>query len=253
MALVRAKIVAHRGASDTAPENTMPAIAKARDLGADAVAIEVQGTSDGEPVVFADTRLERTTNGMGRVAKTKLEDIRKLDAGAWFKAEFAGTPVPTLEEAVNAADGIPALHVHLPEIGRGSKLEDRIVGVLTRRKPSPGDTLFFRDSDSAARLKPKLPGYSVGIVLDAKADGWLHLEKARKLGLNAILPPANRLDSKLVSEARSASIAVFAFFADEEEDIRAVLGTGADGFYTHRLERAKSVAAAWAREKGSGA
>ncbi|MCX7805681.1 MAG: glycerophosphodiester phosphodiesterase family protein [Planctomycetota bacterium] len=253
MALVRAKIVAHRGASDVAPENTIPAITKARELGADAVAIEIQGTSDGEPVVLADTKLDRTTNGRGRVARTKLEDIRKLDAGAWFKPEFAGTPVPTLEEAVGAADGIPAIHIHLPEIKAGSRLEDRIVGILARRKPSTGDTLFFRDSESAARLKQKLPAYAAGIILDARADGWLYLAKAGKLGLSVILPASDRMDGKLVADAHAASIAVFAFFADEEKDIRGVLGTGADGFYTHRLERAKAVLAAWARERGSGA
>ena len=246
-------VVAHRGASDSAPENTVAAIEKAVALGADAVAFEVQGSSDGEPVVFADTRLERTTNGRGRVARTSLEEIRKLDAGSWFKPDFAGAKIPTLEEAVRAVGSAVAIHVHLPSLAGGSRLEERIVAVLSDRKPSAGDVLFFQDSESARRLKAKLPGYGSGLIMGPATDGWLHLEKAKKLGLDAILPALGRADGRLVAEARAASVRTFVFFADEERDVRSVLGMRAEGVYTHRVGRTRAAIAAWMKEISSGA
>ena len=150
-------VVAHRGASDGAPENTVPALTKARDMGVDAIAYEVQGTSDGEPIVFADVRLERTTNGTGRVSRMSLEEFRRLDAGSWFSPDYAGTQVPTLEEALKAVAGPPALLIQLPEVKAGTKLEARLIEVLGAHKPDPNDCLLFTDSDSLTRLPVSAP------------------------------------------------------------------------------------------------
>ena len=97
--------VAHRGASKFAPENTLPAIQIAIDLGMDYVELDIRHTSDGIPVLMHDSTIDRTTSGSGRIDATSLAELRKLDAGSWFHAEFAGTPVPTLEEALELMQG----------------------------------------------------------------------------------------------------------------------------------------------------
>lgn len=101
--------VAHRGASGYAPENTLAAVDKADKLGIDWVENDVQRTKDGQLVVIHDTTLSRTTDVEERfpdrapwnVADFTLKEIRSLDAGSWFGAEWKGTKVPTQEEYLN--------------------------------------------------------------------------------------------------------------------------------------------------------
>ena len=92
-----AEIIAHRGFSASAPENTLAAIDLAIDVGADALEFDVHTSADGIPVVLHDATLNRTTNGSGAAQKTVLRDLSMLDAGSWFAAAFADEPVPTLE------------------------------------------------------------------------------------------------------------------------------------------------------------
>ncbi len=93
-------IIAHRGASAFAPENTLASFQKAVELKADAIELDVKLTSDGEIVVIHDQTLERTTNGKGLVKETTLNELRSLDAGSFFAEEFRGEKIPTLREVL---------------------------------------------------------------------------------------------------------------------------------------------------------
>lgn len=94
------RLIGHRGAKESAPENTLASIREAARQGAGWVEIDVMLTRDQRPVLFHDDRLERTTTGTGPVASQDLGHLRQLDAGSWFAPRFAGERVPTLEEAV---------------------------------------------------------------------------------------------------------------------------------------------------------
>ncbi|REK10921.1 MAG: glycerophosphodiester phosphodiesterase [Planctomycetota bacterium] len=100
-------IIAHRGDSKVAPENTLPAFASAVQAGADLVELDYLHSSDGVPVVFHDGKLDRTTDACRLWGGTEiplesktLAELRQLDAGTWFDSQFAGTRIPTLEEAL---------------------------------------------------------------------------------------------------------------------------------------------------------
>ena len=96
-------VIAHRGASGAAPENTMAAFRKAVELGAGFIETDLQLSRDARLVALHDDTLERTTNGRGPVSSKTLEELRKLDAGSWFRssgqgtAAFAGERIPTVE------------------------------------------------------------------------------------------------------------------------------------------------------------
>ena len=92
--------IAHRGASGSAPENTLAAFKKALEIGVDAVELDLHGTADGEIVVIHDSTLDRTTDRHGAINETTLETVQSADAGGWFDAEFAGELVPRLTEAL---------------------------------------------------------------------------------------------------------------------------------------------------------
>lgn len=101
-------IVAHRGAAALAPENTLAAFRLAVEQGVDFVEIDVRLTADGVPVLMHDADLDRTTSGSGPLAAHTLEQVQALDAGRWFSPEYAGEPVPTLEQFVALLGPAPA-------------------------------------------------------------------------------------------------------------------------------------------------
>lgn len=100
------KVVAHRGGVGLGvPENTLPAIQKAIETGAQLVELDIRETSDGHLILMHDTTVDRTTDGSGRVDEMTLREIKELDAGGWHSERFRGIEVPTLEEALNLMKG----------------------------------------------------------------------------------------------------------------------------------------------------
>src|ERR1700683_2808619 len=93
-------IIAHRGASGHAPENTMAAFQRAVELGAPFIETDLHLTRDGRFVAIHDKTLQRTTNGQGAVQEFTLAELRQLDAGKWFDRPFSGEHIPTLEEVL---------------------------------------------------------------------------------------------------------------------------------------------------------
>lgn len=240
--MTKTLIIAHRGASHSAPENTIPAIQKALESGVDMLAIEVQRTKDNQPLIMADVSLDRTTNGSGRVSRLSALEIRALDAGSWFGPEFAGTQVPTLAEAVEAVGKKARLMISLPET-RPGPWADELLKVLNKREQPMDDILIFSDSESLKFFRESAKNFCYSLALGEKVDGWLYLEKADKIGLKAVRPHRAQIDSVLVRQAHSKNIGVFAYFANEEADLRSLLDLRVDGIVTGRPERLKNLLA----------
>ncbi len=110
-------IIAHRGASGLAPENTLPAFEKALEIGVDRIEMDLRQTIDGEVVVIHDKTIMRTTNGWGSVRKLSLNRIKRYSAGAWFHHSFSEVKVPTFREVLELVQGRATL---LLEIKNGS-------------------------------------------------------------------------------------------------------------------------------------
>ncbi|HEY8531638.1 MAG TPA: glycerophosphodiester phosphodiesterase family protein, partial [Limnochorda sp.] len=109
-------ILAHRGASAEAPENTLAAFRLALEQGADGFELDIHRTRDGHLVVCHDERVDRTTDGTGFIGSMTLAELKKLDAGRWFDARFAGERIPTLDEVwalVEEAGGIRLLNIEV--------------------------------------------------------------------------------------------------------------------------------------------
>ena len=127
----RVHVCGHRGYSLHYPENTLPAFAAAKAWGATAIEIDVVLSAEGEPIVLHDRTLDRTTDGHGFAADFALEQIRGLDAGTGFDMRFAGTRVPTLEEAVDwAAREEMGVFVEIKEAERPDVAVDHVAQLL---------------------------------------------------------------------------------------------------------------------------
>jgi len=106
-------VVAHRGFSGVAPENSMVAFKKAIEVGSDMIELDVRLSKDGEVVVVHDESVERTTNGKGRVIDLTVDELKKLDAGSKFQPSFSGEQIPTLKEVLQLAYGQIKVNIEL--------------------------------------------------------------------------------------------------------------------------------------------
>ncbi|MDF2529210.1 MAG: glycerophosphodiester phosphodiesterase [Gammaproteobacteria bacterium] len=95
------KLISHRGAKSYAPENTLSAFKIAKEAQASWVEFDVQMSSDQKLFILHDDDVRRTTNGKGLAREHTLAELKELDAGSWFKPNFANEKVPTLEETIN--------------------------------------------------------------------------------------------------------------------------------------------------------
>lgn len=109
-------VIAHRGASADAPENTLAAFEESIRQGADYFELDCHLSKDGAVIVIHDATVDRTTDGAGRVRDMTFEELRQLDAGAWRGEAFAGERLPTLDEALSLARGRIGVYVELKSV-----------------------------------------------------------------------------------------------------------------------------------------
>ena len=126
-------VIAHRGASGLAPENTLAAFHKTLEVGADGIELDVRLTRDGRVVVIHDRRLERTTEGKGPVGTYTLAELKSLDAGSWFGPEFSDERVHTLDEVFDVMPPELLIYVELKARGHGAwPLAKKVLNIIRR-------------------------------------------------------------------------------------------------------------------------
>ena len=158
-------LLAHRGLTRHAPENTLPAFAAAIALEM-AIELDVYQTRDGHLIVIHDPTVDRTTNGSGRVSDLTLAEIRKLDAGQWFHVRFAGLQVPTLDEVlqlIGQRQRRPvwiALNMKLLSPG----IEEKIVRLVEKHKLLSQVFAFGQPPESSRRFKRANPKLKTTVV-----------------------------------------------------------------------------------------
>ncbi|MEI7344254.1 glycerophosphodiester phosphodiesterase family protein [Dickeya chrysanthemi] len=162
--VVKAALIAHRGAPSLAPENTLIAMHKAAQRGATWLEVDVKLTRDRQPVIIHDDRVDRTTNGRGLVAGLTLAEIRRLEARAQYGEAFAGVTIPTLQELITCVLELDmGLQLELkPTAGDDVETAEVVLAVLKSMWPANRDSLFLssfsvRSIQAAARLMPDVP------------------------------------------------------------------------------------------------
>jgi glycerophosphoryl diester phosphodiesterase len=165
-------VCGHRGNSIASPENTLAALSSTRDSGGTSAEIDVMLTADGELVLMHDDFLDRTTNGSGPVSRATLAEIRRLDAGSWFGAAFAGERVPTLAEALDHAGKIDlGLVVEVKESRNLDGVVDRLADLVGSTGFNEQAILISFDHAFLRSAKERLAGLRTeGIVHARHAD-----------------------------------------------------------------------------------
>ncbi len=148
-------IVAHRGASHDAPENTLAAQKLAWEQGADAVETDIHLTRDGKIVACHDQSTKRTTGRDARIADLTLAELRKLDAGSWKAAWFAGEKLPTLDEQIRLT---PPGERLLVEIKVGPEIVPELARCLARNGANEQNiTIISFNFDALLEVRKRLP------------------------------------------------------------------------------------------------
>lgn len=132
-------VIAHRGASAYAPENTLSSFGLAIDQGADWFELDCTLSSDGEIIVIHDDTVDRTTNGTGAVVELTFEQLRKLDAGSWKDARFAGEKLPTLDESLNLGARRSGVYVEIKDSDDDSALRAMLLERFDAGRPLSRD------------------------------------------------------------------------------------------------------------------
>src|SRR5262245_8904223 len=229
--------IAHRGASGHCPENTRAAFLRAIELGADMVELDCQMTLDGAVVVIHDDRLDRTTSGRGRVRDHTLREIKTLDAGSWFAAEFAGEEVLTLEEAIELLRGHVELNLEIKGDDAPGRLEIQCVGIL-RSLRFFSQTVFSSFSAPRIRLVRDLADDArIGVLVDAAVSWTGALDFARDIGAEAMHPQRSLASAATLAQAHERGHEVRAWAVNRQADIDALVVLGVDGIFTDFPER----------------
>ena len=236
-------LIAHRGFSSDAPENTFAAFDLALEHGFNNMETDVQLTSDGVPVIIHDDLLDRTTNGKGPVAAASFDTVKSLDAGAWFgppangvgrhgTGAYAGEKIPTLEELLERYAGRINLHLELKS--REQELAERVAPLLEKygwttpkSAQSAGVSISSFDAAQLWRSKRIMPHLDHGFLLRriTKAD----CELAVGMGCAGIYPMAGGVTPKDVKMAQENGLAVRTWGVRSETDIRTAYASGASG------------------------
>ena len=228
--------IAHRGASGTAPENTLSAFKKALEIGVDAVELDLHGTADGEVVGIHDSTLDRTTNLRGSVNQATLEAIKCADAGGWFDAEFAGEPVPTLEEALEciAQETIAVLEIKDPLIAEAVVAKIHKTDTLNLTVVISFHTTVLQ---TIRALEPRIPtGWLIGN--HNKHLSPIHLcQQLGELGSSLLNVNHQLITAEFAYEVQRRGIALWCWTVDDITRIREMKDFGVQGITSNYPER----------------
>lgn len=216
-------IIAHRGASAHAPENTLAAFRKAMELDADGIELDVHLSVDGEIVVIHDADLSRTTNGQGKVHQTPLAQLRQLDAG--------GEPVPLLEEVLQLLDDRTLLNIELK--GTDTQLPHKVIQLVANHHKENQIIYSSFNPFLLKQINKISPQAAVGLLLPPGTLGkiiqWIF---APRLKLWSLHPHQSLVTLGYMEKAKQMGCRVIAYTVNQPADIQKLLHIGIDGIIT---------------------
>ena len=228
------KIIGHRGASAYAPENTLVAFEKALTMGCRFIEFDVMCSADGEPFIFHDDTLKRTTNGRGEIGLVESAYLQSLDAGKWFSRHFKDTPIPHFKDTIEwlAASGVQANIEIKPYPGTDEQTAVTVLSHINRYWPAEKDlplvSSFSWDALVLCRnLAPEMP---LGLLLDVWDKQWL--EKATQLGCFSIHFNRKVLTADRVKAVKDAGYVVCAYTVNRRRLANKLFSWGVDAVFS---------------------
>ena len=233
------EIIAHRGYSAIAPENTTAAFTAAIEKGANSIEFDVQLSSDGEFVIIHDATLERTSNGSGKVREKTLEELKQLDAGSWFDPKFARVRIPTLREGLDAIKDLDKFAY--PEVKGSENWTDRDADKFVQILIETGweercIVLCFKDK-LLEQVRARSSKIILGYLVASESVYVEKLPKAAADGKAIMMSQYNILlkNPSLVEASRNQGIDVGVWTVDSQSDLQKLANMGVVRIATNSL------------------
>lgn len=252
--ITRPRIIAHRGASGHAPENTLSAFTLAAEMGADGIELDVHLTKDGQVVVLHNDTVDATTDGQGSVSQMPLHKLKTLDAGGWYDARYVDERIPTLAEVFETMGPRLLINVEI-KIGRNridqakrhGQLETEVVRLIENYDLSHR-VLVSSFSPFVLRrvhaLCPHLPlGYLYAQLPGPSPLLALRLIRDWIVPYDALHPALGWVDATRVTWAQHKSLALNVWTVNEPNDMRRMCDLGANGIITNYPDRFNQILA----------
>jgi len=236
------EIIAHRGESHLAPENTLAAVNLAWENAADAVECDIHLSKDGEIVVIHDDNTMRTAGRDAPVSEQTLAELRALDAGKWKGERWSGEKIPTLAEILATVPDGKSLFV---EIKCGPEVIPKIGETLRESSKSPRQVVPIGFSlstmEAAKRAFPQLDVYWLcGFSKCEKTGAWAPtvgelVDNAGRAGVDGLnLQFHEAIDSAFVRGIKAANLKLYVWTIDSPSDARRMAAISVDGVSTNR-------------------
>ncbi len=228
-------VIAHRGASGNAPENTLAAFKKAVALGATFIETDLQLSRDARFVAIHDATVNRTTNGQGAVHEMTLAELRRLDAGSWFGSEFAGERIPTLEEIFEfSKKNDVVFYLEIKPVGSWGG-EHALIGALRESGEIPRTVVISFDAGILLSLRNIEPTLMTGLLYDGLIEN--PLDKAVAIGARQLAVRGDLVTPAMLAEAQKKDLQVVCWTVNHPAHMRMLMAAGVDGIMTDYPER----------------
>ncbi len=254
------QVIAHKGASSLAPENTMVAFEKALEFGVDQIELDVRNTADEKIVVFHDQRLDRIArdtlgNPITRfVHDYTLEELKQFDIGSWFDSKFADQRIPVLKEVLDLVDGRCKVLIEIKHLDHPHyhDFAEKLVNAIHQEK-NGADWIILQSSENkyleqVHKLDPHIQTKALIIGEDSAPLLAFYIETRVHLGrakadsrLSALNPDWTTLSPRRVFRMHARGYEVYAYPVNEREDMIKMLNAGVDGIITDYPDRLISL------------
>lgn len=228
-------IMAHRGSSKAAPENTMASIRKAIEESADWVEIDVQETMDGEVVVLHDSDFMKVANTPLKIWEATVDDLAKIDIGSWYDPEFGDERVPLLSDVLKECKGKLRVNIELKYYGHNQKLEERVAAIVDEHDMTSEVMAMSLKRNGIETMKSIRPDWKVGLLMSV-ATGNL-----KKLDADFVAVNAKFASPDLVRRAHENGIEVYVWTVNDASTMSTMISRGVDGILTDRPALARQV------------
>lgn len=236
-------VVAHRGFSGVAPENTLAAFRKALEAGSDMIELDIQCTREGEIVAIHDDTLARTTDGRGSVFDHPLAALKALDAGSWFHRDFAGERIPTLREVLAFARDRILLNIEIKKskhpavatavLANKARAEVERAGMETQ-------VLFSSfETEAVKEILKRPPAIPTAFLTKAPWRDPDEFPGGRNLAF--IHGRSNAVTAETVARSHAAGVRVMVWTVNQPEAMARFLGLGVDGIITNHPDRLRTI------------
>ena len=221
-------VMAHRGLSADAPENTLYAFSDAISVGADFIELDVQQTRDGVLVVMHDSNLKRTTGVNKDIWDVDYADIQNLDAGSWFDPAYANARIPTLEETLQFVDKQARLNIEIKPTKHGSDtLEQDVAELITQYQYTDACYVTSFSYGSLKKVKEVNPEIRTGYLMSVAYGQFYSLKYADAFSLNKVF-----VTSQVVNAAHQQGKQIFAWTVNSMSEVRSLCNLHVDSIIT---------------------